>query len=207
MGTANDFAKTVGIPLDVDKAIDIIAAGRTRAVDVGVANDRCFLNAASIGVSTRIARALKSRDKRRFGVLAYAVATARVLTQARPFRAEISADGQSRNIHAIQITVASGRHYGGAFTIREDAVADDGQLDLVAIRLRRWWRLLGLTPSLLRGRYRNERKVLTLRAPAITVGTRHAHAVDLDGDLLASTPVEFGIRPGAMRVFAPTDEA
>lgn len=207
MGTANDLAKTLEIPLDAEAAVRMLLAGHKRPIDLGVANDKFFLNAASIGVSTRIARALHGRDKRRFGVLAYGIATLRVLTQARAFHAEIEADGATETVKAIQITVASGRRYGGFLTIHEDAEPDDGLLDLIAVRISHWWKLIPLTPALLRGHYGNRRSVLTRTTRNIVVRTRSRHDVDLDGDLLTTTPVTFSVRPAAIEIFVPPPAA
>lgn len=203
MGTANDFARTMAIPLDPAAAVRVIAAGRKRRVDLGAANDQVFLNAASIGMSTRIARDLRAGDKRRFGVLAYGAAAARVLTRARAFHAEIEGPDGVDHVRAIQLTVGNGRHYGGMLTIRDDAEPDDGLLDLVAVRIDNWWQLPPLTPALLRGRYPKGETVLVRRAARFTIRTRARRDVDLDGDLLTATPVRFGIRRGAIEVFVP----
>lgn len=203
MGTANDFARTLRIPLDPGAAARVIAAGHLRRVDLGTANDQVFLNAASIGMSTRIARALRTREKRRFGSLAYASAAVRVLTRARAFHAEIETGEGVERVRAIQLTIGSGRHYGGVLTIHEDAEPDDGQLDLVAVRIRNWWQLPPLTPALLRGRYPAGDRVLVLRGERFGVRTRSRRPVDLDGDILTATPVEFGVRRGALSVFTP----
>lgn len=203
MGTANDLAKTLAIPLDAEEAVETILSGHRRPIDLGVANDKYFLNAASIGVSTRIARALHGPYKKRFGVFAYGIATLRVLTQARVFHAEIEIDGKVEVVKTIQITVGSGRRYGGFLTIHEDAEPDDGLLDLIAVRINRWWQILPLTPALLRGHYGNRKKVLTHTMREVIVRTRSSHDVDLDGDLLTTTPVSFSVRPAAIEIFVP----
>ncbi len=71
LGTGNDFARSLGIPPTLENACDIIAGGYTARVGVGLANGRPFLNAASLGLASAIARRRTPRFKRRMGRLAY----------------------------------------------------------------------------------------------------------------------------------------
>ncbi len=67
MGTANDLARTLGIPTDLDAAAAVIAAGRMQRIDVGEVNEHAFFNVASIGLSAELAASLTPERKRRFG--------------------------------------------------------------------------------------------------------------------------------------------
>ena len=81
MGTANDLARTLGIPDDLEQAADIVIAGHRRRIDLGTVNGHPFFNVASIGLATDLARELSSDLKQRWGRLGYAVAAVRVLAQ------------------------------------------------------------------------------------------------------------------------------
>src|SRR5262245_129082 len=112
-GTANDLARTLGIPLDLEGALQVIAEGNRRRIDVGAVNGKLFFNVASIGMAAEIALTLTSDIKRRFGKLGYALAAMRVLARARPFRARII--GAERDVFSLtlQVAVGNGRFYGG----------------------------------------------------------------------------------------------
>lgn len=84
-GTANDLARTLHIPADIDKAIQIIADGNTRAIDLGSVNDKFFFNVASIGLSVELARELTPDLKRKFGRIGYALAAVEYLLVHAPF--------------------------------------------------------------------------------------------------------------------------
>ena len=121
MGTANDLARTLQIPLELEEAAGVILAGRLRPIDVGTVNGHTFFNIASIGLSTELARRLDARMKRRFGRLSYALTAIQVLLSARRFRARIAANGHSRTVKTYQIAVGNGVHYGGGNVISQAA--------------------------------------------------------------------------------------
>ncbi len=79
LGTANDLARTLELPVDAAEAAAVVAAGRRRRIDMGEVNGRPFFNVASLGLGVDLTRALTRDAKRRWGVLGYAVAGLRVL--------------------------------------------------------------------------------------------------------------------------------
>jgi diacylglycerol kinase (ATP) len=202
-GTANDLARTLGLPADPLAAVDVIIAGRTRKVDLGDVNGRPFFNVASIGLSVELAKALDSRLKRRFGRLGYAIAALRVLLRARPFHAWISAGGEPVRVRTLQIAVGNGRYYGGGTAVHVTAAVDDGQLDLYTVAPASLWRLVLMARDFRRGLHGAWREVRTAHGPEFTVATRRPRAVNADGELVTETPARFTVRPGAITVFAP----
>jgi len=203
LGTANNLARGLGLPLDVTAACGVAAAGEARAVDVGWVNGHYFLTTASMGLSVAITERLSHALKRRFGVVAYAVAAARVLSRARPFRADIRWPEGEVVSRTVQIVVGNGRFYGTQMTVHEDARIDDHHFDLYSIELHAWWRLLAVLPALRLGRHGRRGDVLAVRAREFEVRTRHPHRIDLDGELRTTTPATFRILPGALRIFCP----
>ena len=145
LGTANDLARTLGIPEDLEAAADVIAEGALRTIDVGSVNGHPFFNVASIGLSVDLARSLTPELKRRWGRAGYALAAMRVLARARRFSAWISEGDETTRVKSLQIAVGNGRHYGGGNVIEADAEIDDGHLDLYSLEMNDVWKLaLGL---------------------------------------------------------------
>ncbi|MET0530836.1 MAG: diacylglycerol kinase family protein, partial [Microvirga sp.] len=95
LGTANDLARTLGIPFDLDGAAQVIADGLTREIDLGIVNGEPFFNVASVGLSAELAQQLTRDIKRRYGRLGYAMVALKVLSQARPFRATIRSETEN----------------------------------------------------------------------------------------------------------------
>ncbi len=202
-GTANDLARTLGVPRDPAAAAALVVAGRTRALDLGSVNGRPFFNVASIGLSAELARTLTGAEKRRLGQLGYATAALRVLARARPFHARITHAGVTHAVRTLQIAVGNGRHYGGGNVVAADAAIDDGRLDLYSLELASALRLAPMLRAFRRGAHGAAREVRTLTGTAFEVTTSRPRPVNADGELLTRTPARFRVHPAALRVFVP----
>lgn len=203
LGTANDFARTLGIPADPLAAARLIVEGEPRLVDLGMVNGHAFLNVASIGFSADLARELTGAAKKTWGKLGYAITAARLLAQSRLFTAYIEHDGTIETVRTLQASVGNGRHYGGGMTVAQDATADDGTLDFYSLEVDHWWKLLLLLPSLREGTQGQWDDVRAFRTTDVVIRTRKPRAVNTDGELTTWTPAHFTIHPAALRVYAP----
>jgi len=203
MGTANDLARTLGIPIDLTEAADVILAGNTRRIDLGTVNGYAFFNVASIGLSADLAQGLDTTLKRRFGRLGYALAAARVLTRARPFTAIIREKGDVTRVKTFQIAVGNGRHYGGGNVVEASAEIDDGHLDLYSLELGRVWKLAGMLRSFRSGTHGAWKEVRTAKSDAFEIETKRPMPINADGEIVTSTPAKFLVHPDAITVLAP----
>ncbi len=202
LGTFNDLAKTLGVPLDVSAACSVIAGGRTRAIDVGRVNGRYFVNEASIGVSARIARRQTPELKQRFGALGVVSTTLQTLRDIRPFFAEIAFDGKRESCRTVQITVANNARFGGIIE-REDAAIDDGWLDLYSVEPRNWFDAFAVVRKIVARDPSSGRGLRTRRAARFSISTHHPHHVSADGEPAGLTPAEFDVVPKALRILVP----
>jgi len=203
LGTANDLARTLEIPFDVHEAARVISDGATRSLDLGIVNDIYFFNVASIGFSAKLARILTSDAKKRFGTLGYAMAAMKLVSQSRLFTAEIEHDGHVDIARTLQISVGSGRYYGGGLAVDEEAEPDDGLLDVYSLEVEHWSELVALLPALKQGTQKRWKDVRAFSTTELTVRTRRRHDVNADGELLTSTPARFGLKRNAIRAFVP----
>lgn len=201
-GTANDLARTLGLPLDMTAAARVIAAGRTKAIDIGEVNGRPFFNVASLGMSARLADRLSRETKRRWGRLAYLITATEVLVEARPFSATIRlSTGEECQVRTLQIAVGNGRHYGGGMVVEETATIDDARLDLYSLEFEDTWKLPLMALSFRQGRHGLKDEVRTLKGPSFEVTTRRPMPVNADGEIVTETPARFTVRPEAVTVF------
>ena len=203
LGTANDLARTLDIPSDLDGAAKVIAEGRTRNIDLGIVNGQPFFNVASIGLSAELAQQLTTEIKRRFGRLGYGLVAMKVLVQARPFRATIVSETETARVRTLQIAVGNGRFYGGGNAVEKDAAIDDQNLDLYSLELERAWKLALMARSFRYGEHGAWSEVRAIRAKEFDIRTRRPRPVNADGEIVTQTPAHFSIKPRAVRVFAP----
>lgn len=203
MGTANDLARTLGIPTFLPQACQVIAGGNVRAIDVGWVNGKHFFNVASLGLSVQITERLTKEVKQRWGIFAYAVTAMQAILSARPFTAEIRANDRSVRVKTLQIAVGNGRYYGGGMTVAEDAAIDDRRLDLYSLETQHWWEIIALIPAMKQGNYVSLSNVRALQAQEIEVYTRKPRPINTDGEITARTPAKFRVIPKALRVITP----
>ncbi|MCL2927264.1 MAG: lipid kinase [Trichodesmium sp. MAG_R01] len=203
LGTANDLARTLGIPISLFEACRVIATGKKRYIDLGLVNGKYFFNVASIGLSVDITNHLTKEAKLRWGVLAYAIAAIKMILQSHPFTAEISCNGESRIVKTLQVAVGNGRHYGGGMTIAHDATIDNQRLDLYSLEVKYCWQFVGILPSIWQGKYQESFGFRSLSASFINVYTRKPHPINTDGEIVTYTPAYFQIVPLALAVIVP----
>lgn len=203
LGTANDFARSIGLPPDPRPAAELLLDGIEHRVDLGEVNGSLYLNVAGIGLGPEVTERLDADVKQRWGPLAYPRALMSAWRDMRPFAATVLVDGAPRTIETLQISVGNGRHYGGGAVIDRDATADDGLLVLHSVDPMPLARLCAHAWALSRGRARDTPGHMVAEARRIAVHTREPLPVTADGELLATTPARFKVVPRALRVLVP----
>jgi YegS/Rv2252/BmrU family lipid kinase len=206
LGTANDLARTLGIPNSIAEACRIIAEGNLKYIDLGWVNNKYFFNVASLGLSVKITQKLSKGLKRRLGILAYAWTALQVLSKTRPFTAMIGIDGENIKVKTLQIAIGNGRYYGGGMPIAYDAQIDDQRLDLYSLEIEHWWQIFPLLWTLPRGQQGLLSWVRTLNGKEIQIQTRKPHSINTDGEITSTTPAMFRVIPAALGVYIPRQE-
>ena len=206
LGTANDLARTLGIPNSIAEACRIIAEGNLKYIDLGWVNNKYFFNVASLGLSVKITQKLNKGLKRRLGILAYAWTALQLLSKTRPFTAMIGIDGQNIKVKTLQIAIGNGRYYGGGMPIAHDAQIDDQRLDLYSLEIEHWWQIFPLLWTLPRGQQGLLSWVRTLKGKEIQIQTRKPHSINTDGEITSTTPAMFRVIPAAIGVYIPRQE-
>lgn len=207
LGTANDLARTLGLPEDPGAAAEVILGGLRRKIDLGTANDRPFFNVASIGLSSDLARELSAGLKKRWGRFGYAVAAVRALWKARRFSAWVSEDGETRQTKTLQIAVGNGVFYGGGTRVAADAAIDDGHLDLYSLETGDVLKLALMLRTFRSGEHGAWHEVQTARGTEFEIRTSKPKQVNADGELITETPVTLKVHPEAVTVYVPGGSA
>jgi diacylglycerol kinase (ATP) len=203
-GTANNSARNLDLPMEIDALAMLAVEGAERRVDVGFANGTPFVTVCGIGLSTLVNATVPSAIKRWLGPLAFLVQLLRVAWKARPFRVRVAlADGPPlylRNVH--QVSVVNGRYFATGLSVTEDATLEDGQLDVLCVHFRKWWHGLFYVAMFRRGTASRLTEVTHIRTANATLFCRHRR-LDVDGDVKESVPVRFTLKPRGLRVIVP----
>ncbi|MEP1217346.1 MAG: diacylglycerol kinase family protein [Marinobacter sp.] len=200
-GTANDFARNLGLPEDPQEICDLVSAGRTRMVDVAVARQGRFLNVAHIGLGTLPVRESSGEAKRLLGRFSYGAALLQKLSAYRGFHGVIETNKGRMSGRWLTIAISSGAFFGGGTEIPE-ASAGDGQLDVIAVRPRSLFLLIltFLVVRLSRSSPKRTSTVVQLKSPEVKVTTRSPKTITMDGDVAGKTPLTVKCQPACLRV-------
>jgi diacylglycerol kinase family enzyme len=207
LGTLNHFAKDLGIPLEVDEALGVIAQGRVTPVDVGEVNGRVFINNSSLGLYPDVMLD-REQQRRRLGRgkwTALVAACVRALQRYPVLSLHIDADGEGLVRRSAFAFVGNNEYAMEGFDIGERASLNAGRLCLYVTQRTGRFGLLRLALRALAGRLRQARDFDALTASHLRVDTakRHVH-VATDGEVsVMQAPLEYRIRPGALRVLVP----
>ena len=209
LGTANDFARTLGIPSEIEAACRTIAGGKIVDVDLGLAGDNYYVNVASVGLSVGVTQALTAGLKRRIGALAYPTAAMRAFLGHEPFSARLTfPDGDHEPVEygrLLQIAVGNGRFYGGGMVIAPQSGIDDRSLDIYAIEMGRHRDMIGVARYLKSGDFIRMEGVHHFRTERIRLETEPELPVNIDGEVVARTPQDFSLAHNALKVLVPRE--
>ncbi len=200
LGTANDFARSLGIESE-DDCLQVLQDWVERRVDIAEVNGRHFLNNATLGLPAEAARHLTPNLKRRLGVLATVSLIPMLWHNAKPFEAEIETDGRVERRRVIATLVGNGKYEGG-FPIRYSGLAD-ATLHVTLCLARTRWALLPILCSVALHRMATSRRIETFAATCVTIRTAAVRHVGADGDIVTQTPAIFTLRHEALRVLVP----
>ena len=206
IGTGNVLAQELGIPTDIEDALAVLTGEHeTTALDMIRVGDKHFVLNVSIGISSLSMRDTKREWKQRFGMLAYAVTTLRVLLGFQPRRFRVTVDGREREIRASEVMVANSAAIGNPdVRLGADVHLDDGRLDVCVVRARNTLDYIRLAWDVLWGQQGRSRNVRCMPVnETVRIETRRTLPVEADGEIIGDTPVEAAFEPSALKVVVP----
>lgn len=208
LGTANVFARELGIPLRMAACWDILRQGKTDTVDLvrasyqaqGKTVERFFAQVAGAGLDARAVELVDWKLKKRTGFLAYVVAGLKALTETQP---RITASTDQGESQGQLVLLGNGRLYGGPFPLFPNAHLRDGRLDVRVFPQANW-----ITASKVGFALLTRRFDAIARSQQLTVATLDLRAdrrtpLQIDGELAGELPARFEVVPQALRVIVP----
>jgi len=201
-GRGNDFARVLGIPTEPEAAVEVLAEGAVRRIDVGEVNGRRFLCIASCGFDSDANR-IANEARWVKGSLVYAYAALRALATWKPATFRLEIDGEPKQVTGYTVAVANSKAYGGGMYAAPDAEIDDGLFDVGATGNVGKLRFLRGLVKIFDGEHLELLEVEIWRAREVRVEADRPFAVYADGDHLTDLPATVRVLPGALQVIGP----
>lgn len=202
LGTANSFARTLGLPLDLDGAIKVIADGSPLRIDLGVIADHHFLNNAALGLAPMVAESVPKTLKRRLGRAGYLLWAGWSAASFKAFRLSVNDGRETHRLWATEARIANGRFHGGVELI-ESADLASGELVVQAVTGRSLMKLgWSYVASIVKVASRDQ-TLVEFKGTRMTIETRPRMRVSIDGELGPETPFDAWVVHNAISVAAP----
>lgn len=202
LGTANSFARTLGLPLDLEGAVRAIATGRRRRVDLGMIDRDYFVNAAALGLSPQIGRTVPHKLKRYLGRIGYLLWALKCSIGFRAFRLVIDDGVQERRMWSTEVRVLNGPYHGGV-ELSDSAAIDTGEIVIQAVVGRSKPRLAWDWYAKFFKLRDRDSHTEEFHGKRFRLETRPRQRISIDGEVLARTPVTVQVAPAAVEVAVP----
>jgi lipid kinase YegS len=199
-GTANDFARQVGIPDDPDHAMDVVLRRAPRTIDTAELNGRRFLNVSSGGVAAEATAETPAEAKEELGLLAYAITGLRKLADLQARRARITAPDLELECEFLLFAVGNARTTGGGTRITPRALVTDGLVDLCIIESMPRGDFAKLLLRIKKGEHLDGEGVRYFQVPSVTIAADGPLTVNVDGESSEATTLTYRARPNDLRI-------
>jgi diacylglycerol kinase (ATP) len=208
LGTVNVFARELGIPLRLSRALQMIRQGRETLLDLprmeysvhGATARRYFAQLAGAGLDARAIELVDWPLKKKIGPLAYVIAGLRALMRPQ-FKITVS-DGR-QTVAGELVLIGNGRLYGGSFAIFPTADLRDGLLEVCVFPRVNWLTLARCGPGLLLRRKLAPSVATRLRSSSFTLTSSPAAPMEADGEFVGHLPATFAVERSRLRAIVP----
>ncbi len=201
-GSGNGLARACGIPLQMQKALDVIHRGYVHNIDVGMANESFFVSNAGVGFDAAITLEIKNEKKR--GLKMYIRKTFSTFKTYKAKSYKICINGKERETKAFMISVANGNEFGNGFKIAPTATLNDGELDVMIIKPLNVFAAMQVAWRAWRGNLHQFQKVEYEAASEVLIENEELKHFQVDGELkYCDKKLCISIRPNALHVVVP----
>jgi len=207
LGTGNDLARALLIPLKLDEALELLVSDHAvMEVDALRVGERYFFSTVSVGISSKMVDDTKSAAKKRFGRLAYVLAMVRRSSVFRLHRYTLTLDGQAHSIRAAEVLICNTTLLETPpFLFGPPETLSNGQLQVYVITARSLGDYMRLVWELLTGPGKRTARLShwAVKRSVRIDALRRSPLVQADGEVIGHTPVDIQLVPKAIRVIMP----
>jgi diacylglycerol kinase (ATP) len=232
IGTINIWAREMGLPMDILGAARQLLTAQIKTIDVGQTRqiikpikpakelkladqltqplqtseiDRAFLLMAGIGFDAAVTETVDVREKKKLGAIAYVKQAIQLAWQFRGVRTLLRIDGKRVRGRILMIIIGNSQLYGGVVKMTAHAIVDDGLLDVCVIKGRSMLVAPFRLFSIFTRNYNRDPKVAYFKAKRIDIQGKKKLPIQIDGDFLGRSPMQFEIIPRSLRVLVPAN--
>ncbi len=205
-GTANDFATYLSLPVDVDGMIDVALSDITVPADVGVVNDKCFVNVMALGNMIDVSQKTDPNLKNTLGRFAYYLTAAGELGELHPIPVKLTSHDEVYEEKMMFMIVMNGESAGGFRTVSPMSDINDGKLNVILFRKMNILELVPLGIKVLQGDHLNDPKVLTFRTDDLLIESPEDIPTDVDGEHGVSMPLKFSVLHNKLNIHVTASE-
>lgn len=209
LGTVNDLARALKIPLDPTKAIESLDITLVKPLDIGKINNSYFMNVVGIGTIPEAINNVESEEKTKWGSLAYFISGVKEFINTQSYEFQLEIDGEEREIKSSTILIGSTNSIGGFEQLLPDAEVNDGKLHMIYLKDESIFDTLKAVPTLLGGVDRSNSSVEYLTFEEATVRLKNSEdslTVNIDGDEGDALPVQIKVLPSHLNVYYRKDK-
>jgi diacylglycerol kinase (ATP) len=199
-GSGNGLARTLGIPMDTKKALQLIETGKIKTIDCGYINGKPFFCTSGIGFDAHIGKLFAQSKKR--GLSSYFKITTQQLLKYRAKNYTISADANTFTGKAFLITFANAGQYGNDFYIAPEAKVDDGMIHVAIMKPFSVLSVWPLLVKIMRKRAHTSRKIMTFTTQSLKIQQTQPDAIHFDGEpgVTGKNEIEVKILPAVLKI-------
>ncbi|QXI40048.1 lipid kinase YegS [Pseudomonas xantholysinigenes] len=198
LGTANDFARAAGVPLEPQAALDLLASP-THGIDLGRVGDQLFLNMATGGFGSQVTANTSEDLKKVLGAAAYLFTGLSRFSELQAASVTLHGPDFQWQGELLALGIGNGRQAGGGHVLCPQAKADDGLLDIGILPAPQ--EMVGALRDLLAG----DDLFVRARLPWVEIKSAQGLDINLDGEPLQADSMRFEALPQALRVHLPAD--
>ncbi|HLR14790.1 MAG TPA: diacylglycerol kinase [Bacillota bacterium] len=202
-GTTNDFARALDIPRNILKATEIIVQDHSMHIDIGLVNERYFMNIAGGGELTELTYEVPSKLKTVLGQLAYYLKGMEMLPFIKPTHTRIEYDGNVIDEEIMLFLLANTNSVGGFEKLAPKAKINDGYFDLLILRKANLAEFIRIATQVLRGAHLEDQNVIYTQAKDVKVIPQDRMQLNIDGEYGGLLPGAFHNLQQHIEFFVP----
>ncbi|PTQ84343.1 YegS/Rv2252/BmrU family lipid kinase [Trichococcus patagoniensis] len=205
LGTVNDLARAIGIPLEPEQAIAMLDKATLVDLDIGKVNDRYFVSNVAAGAIPEAVEEVSVEQKTKYGPLAYFIEGGKALAKQTMHRFRITVDGETFTQESPLILIALTNSIASFESFMPEAKVDDGKMRMVIFKEFNLLDSLKLLPQLIRGEIKHSDTVIYKSFKRATIALEDGDSLltNVDGDEGPAFPLEIEVLASFIKVYGP----